>query len=193
MPIDLRQTDASKTAQVGSSGRSLAAGTPIAREMTEGGTAGTTEALPAVENLGTTLVAYNDISDAIGETTWAAGTLTWRLNIPTTSTTLTLEEVYVDRLNSSEVQQENLGSSTGIGRALGTAQVESGTVTLSAATSPADTDLLAVIYIFTNTHEHGGDDAVGITPDQLINTPIESTSSQSVVPVVQHHFRMRRD
>ena len=184
MAVDLQQTDAPsgspEAAQVGCSGRSLSGGSPTyARLCTEGGTAGTTEILPALANLETTVVAYNDISDAIGVTSWDSGTYTWRLNITTTSATVTLEEVHVCRLNSSLVSQESLGSSTGLGQSLGSSGVISGNVTGSAATASAS-DVVAFIYVFSNSHSHGGDDPVGITPNQVLNTPIVAATPVTV-------------
>ena len=194
MGINLRQTDNSKTPQAGCSGRSAAAGTTGAREMTDGGTAGTSEVIVGIQNFGTLLYVYNDISDAINETTWDAPSggdpYTWRLNITTAVAAVTLEEVYFCRLNSSEVSQETLASATGIGQTISSTGVISGNITTgSAATSPSATDKLAVIYVFTNTNEHGGDEVFGITPNQLIDTPIirtgvsESNSNQLLLGV----------
>lgn len=179
--VDLQQTDTSKTPQVGCSGRSATAGTNIARECTAGGTAGTVEVLPALANLETVVVAYEDISGEIGETTWASGTYTWRLNITTTSAFITLQEVHICRLNTAEVSQESLGSVTGLGQSLGSSGVISGGISCSAGSSPLATDKIAVIYVFSNSSEHGGDDAFGHTPNQLINTPIEASDTALVI------------
>lgn len=171
--INLQQTDTSKTVQIGCSGSSLTGGDSVAVECVSGGAAGTVEIRPALVNSETLVVAYNDISGEIGETTWASGNYTWRLNITTTSSVVTLEQVYLCRLNTAEVSQETLGSVTGLGQSLGTTGVISGTISGSAATSPLVTDKLALIFIFSNTSSHGGNDAVGFTPSEIINTPIE--------------------
>lgn len=173
--INLQQTDTDITVQVGCSGRSLSGGLKAGNRCQSGGTAGTVEDKPDLVNAETLVVSYNDISNDIGETTWASGNYTWRLNITTTSGVVTLEEVYICRLNQSEVSQETLGSATGLGQSLGIAGVVSGTISGSAGTSPASTDRVGIIYVFSNTSTHGGNDAVGITPSELINTPIEAT------------------
>jgi len=176
--IDLIQTDTSKTAQAGCSGVSLSSGTPAAREMTDGGTAGVTEVTLSLA-ANSTEVMWNDISDALVETTWADGTLTWRLNVTASNMAATLDAVYVCRFDSSDVSQETLGSSTSIGLGLATNQVESGTVTITAATTPADTDKIAIIFSITNGNTHSAQ-SLGITPDQTINTPIERSVSEVI-------------
>lgn len=175
--IDLQQTDTDITVQVGCSGRSLTASSTAGNRMTDGGTAGTTEDNLSLDNFESLVVAYNDISDNIGETIWAAGNYTWRLDVTSGNAAISLEEIYVCRLNQAEVNQETLGSATAIGQALGTAQVYSNSISCSAATSPLETDRLALIYVFSNSSEHGGADAIGITPSQIINTPIERTAA----------------
>lgn len=154
------------------SGRSVTGGTAISRDCVDGGSAGTAEILPALVNVETTVVALQFTSGAIGFTGWQAGDYVIPLDITTTASVLSVEEVYVCRVNSSNVSQETIGSLTGIGRSLGTAQVESFTVSGSATTASA-TDRIQIIVIFTNTHTHGGDDAVGITMGQSITTPLD--------------------
>lgn len=179
MPLNLIQTDSDTLdTSVGAacSGRSVSGGSVNSLDAISGGAAGSAELLPALVNSEAIVIALQMTSGAVGSTAWNSGTYTWRLNVTTTSNAVTLEEVYVCRVNASNVSQEIIGSVVGLGQSLGQSGVISGNISGSAATA-LNTDRLQFIFIFSNSSTHGGDDSVGITPDQTMNTPISISTT----------------
>jgi hypothetical protein len=140
--------------------------------MSDGGTAGVTEvtmthAANTADRMG---VAIQSAPNEPGLTNWASGTWTVRLNVTTANTNITLQEVYISRVNSGGVHQETLGSTLAIGTAL-SAGVKSVNVTGSAATSPAATDEIYIEMVFDFGGSHGNE-SVGITFDQNVDSPL---------------------
>lgn len=183
--INLVQTDDSPgcSFNVWCSGRTEGNGPVTNSDCHAGGTVGTTAKSTTLTQGETLVAAVNIISGALGVTTWAGGTHTFRINITSTASNLTLEEIHVCRVNSGCTSVEDLGSLVGLGRNMGTTQVETFSITgVAAATSPASSDKLGYVCIFTNgqmvqprTFEW--------TNDQIIDTPIDDGSGRRRISV----------
>ena len=117
-------------------------------------------------------------SPDLGVTDWAAGDYIIRINITTTTSSILWADSYVCRVNTSCVSQETLGSLTNQGITLSFTGETAMTISCSATTALA-TDRLAFVLAMSNSHEHGGDDAFGYTPDAIITTPIDDGVSAS--------------
>ncbi len=172
--ISLQQTDtaapcgfAAYCSTQGNSG-----GTTGASDCRSGGTAGTTPVSVDMVNLETRLNLVVFSTPDLGVTDWAAGDYIVRLNIDAGSTVVTWEDSHVCRVNTSCVSQETLGSLTS--QAIDLSSTGEVTMTVSASsTTAAATDRLAFVLVFSNSHEHGGNDAVDYMPDSIITTPID--------------------
>ncbi len=99
----------------------------------------------------------------------ASGDWETRLNITTSNHQITLDEIHICRVNSSYVNQETLGSLTGIGAGLGSTGVQAHTVTQGSGTTIAAGDKIIIIYAFDNAQSMAN--AIGYTPDQIIDAP----------------------
>jgi hypothetical protein len=101
-------------------------------------------------------------------TNWRSGTWTWRINICGADANCRLDEVYICRVNSSNVTQSTIGSVTGLNLSTGSVGVLSGNIT-GLAQTPSTGDYVAVVFVFTNTSmASAGPQVLG---DQTISTP----------------------
>lgn len=101
-------------------------------------------------------------------TNWNAGTWTWRLNVCGADANVTISSVYICRVNSADVSQATIGSSTGLSISCGSVGVLSGTVT-GLAQTPSAGDYVVVIFGMTNSSmSSAGPQILG---DQTIDTP----------------------
>jgi hypothetical protein len=184
--IDLNQTEAAASCSYNKFcyGGSDSTGTKAASDCRAGGTYVSGTAAITVPQTETSRSALLFVSTAIGETTWASGTHTVRLNVTTAaaSNDLTLEEIHVCRVNASCSNVESLGSLTAINQAMDSTGVKTHNVTgvsaSSANPSTPTTDKLAYVLVFSNAHMHAAR-GITYTPDQTINTPIVSTAAQT--------------
>ncbi len=107
-----------------------------------------------------------------------------RIRITTTNTALTWTECHVCYWNGS-TWETTLGSVTGLGIVLDTAQTETATITgASAGPTYASSHRLYYLCLFDATGAHGSANA-NFTPDQLITTPI--VAGGLGIPLVMHH------
>ena len=177
MTIQYQQTDTTKTPQAACSGHAVG-GTAKARECDVGVSAGSTSTTIGTGN--DNRYCWNDISAEVGgDVDWAAGTMTWRLHVTSGDSNFRLEKVYVCRLNSSEVSQEQLGVDTTMNTSMSTG-THTGTITLSAATSPSSTDKFATVFIFDNDSGGHGGASIQVRPSQLIDMPWNYKGSLAV-------------
>lgn len=102
------------------------------------------------------------------DTTSDADTATIPINFTTGAMNATLESVHICRVNSSCVNQETIGSSSGLGLPTN-AGIQSPTVSCSAVTFAAG-DKVLIILGFSESGGHSGQ-TVGITPDQTMTLP----------------------
>jgi hypothetical protein len=81
----------------------------------------------------------------------------------------TLREVYICRVNSSDVSQATIGSDTAVNTVLTSTGVRSGTISGSAQT-PNSGDYVNIVFVFTNGAMTT--QSIGVTHNQLIDTPL---------------------
>lgn len=143
---------------------------PRARQMASGATPGVTEETISIaadsERLGWML---QSAPGEPGGITWPTGTVVSRLNITSAPGTLYLHAIYVCRITSAGVLVGSYGSLTGMHVTLSPG-VKTHNVPVSRITGSV-TDELYMVYSFHN-HELLINQSVGITPDQVIDTPI---------------------
>lgn len=172
MPINFTQTDTDNN--IGNtfcSGRSVSSS--LGKLATDGGTAGTGTGAIQVDASLTTVVSFNFKCTVNSGVSWNAGTWTWRLNITTANMNLTLGEVYLCRVNSSDVNQATIGSATGLGISLSSTGVKSGTISGSSQ-SPSAGDYVSVVLVFTNTAMTG--QQADCTLNQNIDSPFTAAA-----------------
>jgi len=101
---------------------------------------------------------------------WAAGNWTIPIQIISGDMDVTLEEIHICEVNADYSNVGSIASSLAIGRAINTAQVESFTVTQSAAVPGATGDHIIIIMAFS---EAGGHATGNVTwaPTQTITAP----------------------
>src|SRR5574341_118548 len=119
------------------------------RQATDGGTAGST---PVTLGLGGSVVNAGGVAwycIVASGVTWAAGTWTVRMNVTTANMNMTWTKCFLCRVNSANVNQETLGSVTGLAISLSTTGVKTATITGSAAT-PSAGDSVAVVIVVDN-------------------------------------------
>lgn len=132
-----------------------------------GATAGSTERTATAIGDGQYLWLKFRCDFADGTTT-ASGNWTWRFNVTSGVMFCTMDEVYICHVRGTTVQS-TLGSATGLTEDLSTTGVHSGTISCSAPSGWQDGDFVWICFVVTNTNMNG--QAVGITPDQDIDTP----------------------
>jgi len=153
---------------------------PIARKAVTGGTADTAETVTIAASA-TNLIEYGYEIDPTATTVWAGGTWTINLNVTTAAATgTTWSEVYICRLNSSNVNQATIGSNTSVGVSVTSTGNKSTTVTGSAQT-PNPGDKVYIVLAFTNskTSTH----TLGVTPagNDIVSPFIEGEFNPSYI------------
>ena len=146
-----------------------------ASDARSGGFPGTVEVVPELVNSETrvNVVVFSTLD--LGVISWGSGTHTVRLNITTGNSSLTWEDTYVCRVNTSCTNQETLGSLTSQAIDISSTGVQTMNITGSSTTA-LSTDRLVYVLAFSNSSDHGGNDGFGYTPDQLIDTPIDDAA-----------------
>jgi hypothetical protein len=159
MPITYTETDTNSGCSTGHENKAMAVGGP----------AGSTElSFACGSSQGNKNLEFH-VTPGVG-VTWGAGTITIRANCTTAEMNAT-GTPFVQRKNSSCVNQENLVSGGSGIFDLSTTGVKTVTRTLSAATSPASTDILMVrITLASSSHTA----TVGITPSEDIDAPFSA-------------------
>jgi len=176
MALDLQQTDTAMDCAVAAFCSGLTAnGASGAKQASQGGTAGTVENTVKIDNLASNERAFYTECIIPAGATWAAGTWTVRFNCTTAVSGVTIASIYICRVNSSCVSQATIGSATGLSIDLGTTGVKSQAVT-GAAQTPGAGDKVVIVFGISNTNEHGNQ-TVGRTHNQLINTPFSVAST----------------
>lgn len=174
MAIVLTQTDtaADSGTDVGCSGASIAH-TPISREATEGGTAGSSEASVKVTtgSSGAAVMFQSDTGTGEpSETEWDAGDYIVRLNVTTGNTNCTWTETHVCERTSGG-SFNTVASLTGQTTTL-SAGTHSHTVNRGTTFTAVDgNSTLYIVLVVSSAADHG-QDTFGFTPDQNIDTPI---------------------
>lgn len=163
-------TAATCTAAQGCSGLTDTQG-PIEQTARIGGSAGVTEDGSGNFPNGSALIRRTAYVDCPTDLAWTTGAGTWtvRINHASGDADVFLQEIWICRFNSSCANQETIGSLTSINQATNVAQPVSHSVSGSAVTL-ASGDRVFIICGYDNTAAHGNH-AIGITPNQNIDTP----------------------
>ena len=111
---------------------------------------------------------------------WNAGTIGVPLNVTSANANAALDEVFVCRLNSSDVSQATMGSVTGIAHTLSSIEIITTNVTVSAQT-PSVGDKVYIVLVFTTT---GSPEAFQWLPNQTITTPFTEPDNDLGRPAV---------
>ena len=106
-----------------------------------------------------------------GKVHWNKGDWVFRINVTTAQANVTLEEVYVCRVNSTGTNQETVASDTGLGISCASTGVKSVTLTQSSDVIAAASDRIYIVPVWSKST--AGNVNLGVTMDQEIDTPIE--------------------
>lgn len=153
----------------------LSGGTTLSKQATVGGTAGVTEWSDTINASSTLIEVFGIEITPDSGVSWDAGTWTVRWNVTTSNMSCTVVAVYVCRVNSSCVNQETIGSATGLSISQGSTGVKSQTVSGSAVT-PSAGDKVLVVMAVQNTAMTN--QTLGWTPDQNIDSPFTAAPAQ---------------
>lgn len=175
MATSFQETDTAVTTALAAfcSALSLSTGTTDAQDASVGGAAGTSHSF-SVQKSGARAIAVGFELPVASGSTWAAGTWTVRLNITTANSALTLEDIFICRVNSSGVSQATIGSLSSIAASLGATGVISKSIT-GAAQTPSAGDKVYIVFSFTNSNSMTTQSAA-FTADQLIDSPFTGVS-----------------
>lgn len=161
---------------------------PVDTLATVGGTSGSTQQTRTVAagtgTVGSTRCVYFVCKLSVNSgVVWNSGTWTWRINITTANMNLTITDVFICRVNSSNVSQATIGSTSGLSTSIGSTGVISGTISGSSQT-PGVGDYVVLIIAFTNSSMSTQN--FGVTPNQNIDTPFDiSAIPNKIVQIKQ--------
>jgi len=173
--ITLQQTDDSSlctTVSAFCSGLSVGSGTTGSRDATAGGSAGSSEVSLTTGSAESNSIVFQFVSGELGSDSWESGTWTVNVNCTTSNEDVTLQSIYICRVNSSCTSQETIGSLTSIGQSWIATGTKTHEFTCSASSGASTTDHAVIILAF-DSEGHGGK-SFGITPSLTIATPVES-------------------
>lgn len=115
---------------------------------------------------------------------WDAGTWTIPINFTNGHMDITLDQVRICRVNSSCVNQESLGSESGIGFNTAGGQTTRN-ITGSSVASPSAGDRVAIVLVFDKASSHSSR-SFDITPNQTITCPftVAATGIANQLPLL---------
>lgn len=180
MAINYTQTDSGTGACAGEAGYCAATGNNIIstteKIATAGGTAGsveigTSQFSPNATDQRASIITIIPDSGTSGD----SGTWTVRLNITTANMNLSIIAIDICRVNSSCVNQESIGSATGLSISLGSTGVKSQNVTGSAVTLAAG-DKVVIVFHVANGSMSGQE--FGWIPNQNIDSPFSASANK---------------
>ncbi len=169
--ISYQQVDAAHQCGtlVGCSGGTIAT-TPIARQVIDGGIPGTNEETIVIADFAT------QAGFMIGSTPLLPGDLSWedgdwvvRINVTTGDGKVTWEDTYVCRFDANCNSLAVVGSLLAQAISLASTGVQSMTIPGVIQAANVD-DIFYIVLIFANAG--GGPSALGLTPDQILDTPL---------------------
>lgn len=147
-------------------------------EAVDGGTAGTTEQTvkhsASVTSVASCFVQMAPPTD----TDWDSGDWIIRLDVTTGNSNITWQEAHICHIDGACNSLASLASVTGLGTTL-SAGIYSATATQGSIITPSLNDEIYIVYVFDFGGNHGNEQ-VGITPSQNIDSPIETISAGSV-------------
>jgi hypothetical protein len=171
-PLNLIETDTAATHGASSmcSGQPVAS-TPVARQATAGGTAGTNNLTVTCNNFGPqACVMWESAANEPGLTSWSAGTWTVRLSVVTGNSNYTWQAFYVCRASSTGTNLGTVASNTNVGQQLTSPGQFTATATGVSVPSTNTTDRIYIVLVF----DVGGTPPQSLTiqSNQIINTPL---------------------
>lgn len=181
MAITFQQTDTEAACGnfLACSGASqLADNSAVSSDATQDGTAGTTEQTvknsAGVNNVAAYMV---QCSDAPTNTNWDSGDWVVDFEVTTGNTNITLQEIHICHIDGGACSTTGtIGSMTGIGQAM-SAGIHSYTISGSEVSSPNTSSDPYIVWVFDFGGNHGNED-MGVTPSQTIDSPITIASEQ---------------
>ena len=179
--ISFRQTDtvADSGVNVGCSGATLGSISPQAREILEGGTAGTTSINMYPQNAtGVVLLTFQTDTGTSFPTIWAAGDYVVRLNVSSGRPGVTWVGTYMCERTSGGTFN-TVTSLTGQTTDM-TTGVHSHTINRPTDYTASSGSTLYIVLVFDGLTS--GSDNFGVKPDQLIDTPISAGGGASSKP-----------
>lgn len=121
----------------------------------------------------TNVVHFNLRCTVDADVSWNGGDWTIRFEITAANMNITITEIHICRLNSSNVNQATMGSATGLSISLGSTGVKSQVVTTSAQT-PSVGDKVEIMIVMSNgsMNNQSYDFSVnGLTQNSPFTTP----------------------
>ena len=146
-------------------GNATANGAAWSKQASVGGSSGAEATITVDGSLTTGRAVYYKCIIPSG-TNWDAGDWTINVNVTTAAANTTIEQCHVCRVNSSDVNQQTLGSATGLGIAVSATGVKTITVNQGSAATPSVGDNVIIVLALTNANSCTR--TLGITPDQTI-------------------------
>lgn len=174
MAIDYQQTQTSDSVDSGSHCSGRTDSFQWSKVCEDGGTPGTLELSTALSAGQTLNIKGRFAITPAPSVSWDAGTWTVRVNVTTANMNVTIEEVHICRLNSSEVNQAKIGSATGLAINCGTVGVKSINVT-GVAQTPVAGDIVLVQIVCTNAQSMSLQ-SIGVTPSEIISSPFTAAA-----------------
>ena len=153
------------------------------RQAVEGGSAGGLGVNLTIDQASLIACFFYEVLADVADT-WAAGNWTVRVNLTGGNADVTLEEVHICRVNSSCVNQETLGSNTGLGLST-TGGQQNVVVNQPSAASPSAGDKIIIVLVFTNAATMGNQ-KTQLTHDQLITSPYVAAGAGGAPHYYQH-------
>jgi hypothetical protein len=184
--INFQQEDTSADSgvNIGCSGSTLGT-TNFAKEMIQGGTAGTVEVLPdPVSGADRANVMFQSDTGTSLPTTWGSGDYVVRLNITSARSGAVWAETHICERTSGGTYN-TVASLTGQADSLSTG-VKTHTVNRGTDYAASANSTLYIVLVITGP-AHGGTN-YGFTPDQIINTPIDDGVGGGAA-LFMHHFK----
>lgn len=171
MALNIQQTDTAGVTAQACNARTVTGAT--SRAASVGGTAGSTAVSTGNQNNGThlTKIAFSWTPDS--DTTWGSGTWVVRLNITTGNTNLTIEDLCIRRLNSSNVDQASIGALTAQATSA-SAGTKTWNITGSSQTPGAGDKVLITLTVSNASGQMN--QAFSWTPSLIIDTPFTAAT-----------------
>lgn len=173
---DTSAAQCSQAEAIACSGVAAAEAESVGREAIDSGTAGTSETAVTISNDTPEIVCFWYESEDVNDTSWAAGTWSVRLDVTTTAdANWTRTDVCRVTSDCSSVEA-TVGSATHSISLNATGVTSDVDVTGSAQAGAAASDLWLIVLACLENVAHGNA-AFGVTPSQLIDTPLAALAA----------------
>jgi len=167
---------------------------PADLEMLEGGTPGTVEVLPDIDNdpvdreRATIMFQSDTGGPQPNDASWEAGNYVVNLNVTTSRVGITWRASYLMSRTTGGTYTTR-GSLTGQTTSLA-AGTQTQTIVLGSAASVNASDTMVILTVFGGQLTHGTS-TLGVTPGLNIVTPLNAVSGGVVIPVIMASYRRR--